>query len=91
MRAAEILTAHLTATGDYIGADVQWSAGLSALAPFYHRGHWPVKWQLFANMGKLTDVRGGQSRPPLSERNGELTDTFAHGQALASEASSWAS
>lgn len=39
--------------GDFLGADLSWSAGLSLVTPLPFRPEWPVKSHVFVNAGRL--------------------------------------
>lgn len=38
---------------DSLGGDMGWGLGLSVLAPFWNKAHWPVRLHSFVNLGKV--------------------------------------
>lgn len=68
-------------SGDYLGGDLHWAAGMSLLTPFPGKPSWPIKPHFFLNAGRLI---GGNGKFHFSlsftftvkiERPNEMADT----------------
>lgn len=45
-------------SGDYLGGDLHWAAGMSLLTPFPGKPTWPLKPHFFLNAGRLIGGNG---------------------------------
>ena len=49
---------------DSLGGDMGWGMGVSVLAPFWNKAHWPVRLHSFVNLGKVVGYEKGECNNP---------------------------